>query len=180
MASDISALWGDIFGSGDEEHRNKLDILREIPLFKGLNKRGLRRVLDIMHDRNYEKGEMVFEQGQPGAAFFMITKGALDIVAEGDDGGEYVLATLKEGSSVGELALLDATPRSAAARAAEKTETMAFFREDLNKLLESEPYIGSRIYQELSSVIGKRLRMTNEQLAEARDRLKELEKDSAD
>lgn len=166
-------LWDNIFSlGGDEKTRSKLDIMASIPIFDGLTRRELARVSKLIHDRTYEEGEFIFELGQPGAAYFIIKSGEIAIVVPGKSGDPLTLATLGAGASVGELALLDASPRSASARATQPTEAMAFFRADLDKLLETDPLIGSKIYKTLASIIGARLRATNERLEEAELKLK--------
>lgn len=161
----INTLWGNIFKSETEaDGQGRMSVLKKIPLFAELSRRELGRVNDIIHEREYERGEAVFEMGQPGAAFFIVMEGELDIIVPQEGAEPLKLATIGEGLSVGELALLDDSPRSASAVASRKSRMLAFFREDLHKLLESEPYIGSKIYKTLSSIIGARLRATNDHL----------------
>jgi len=160
-----NTLWGNILNTNNgSESASRLSVLSKISLFTELSRRELGRVSDIIHDRKYEKGETLFKMGQPGAAFFIIMKGELDIIVPQDGGDPLTLATIGEGQSVGELALLDDSPRSAEAVASKNTHALAFFREDLHKLLKSEPHIGSKIYKTLSSIIGMRLRATNDQM----------------
>ncbi len=166
-----NTLWGNIFKSGSSSEReSRLSVLKKIHLFSELSRFELGRISDIIHDREYEKGEALFEEGQPGAAFFIIMEGELDIIVPQENGEPLKLATIPEGQSVGELALLDDTPRSASAIASKKTRALAFFREDLHKLLDSQPFIGSKIYKTLSSIIGARLRATNDQLQKLREK----------
>ena len=49
----------------------------------------------------------------------------------------------------------------------EQTEALAFFRSDLNKLLDTEPRLASRIYRGLALLIGQRLKAMNLQLTAA-------------
>jgi len=95
---------------------------------------------------------------------FIIKSGLVNIVVPGRDGEETVLAALNPEEFLGELALLDDTPRSASAKAVEKTETLAFFREDLNELQATYPVIASQIFKDLAIMIGRRLKAANEQL----------------
>jgi len=158
-------FWGNIFKKDtDPSSLNVTDILKMIPIFQNLSKRDLKKVAGIIYDRVYQPGEFLFEKDQPGAAMYIIKKGAIKILAPGPQNEEVVLATLETGDFVGELALLDDSPRSASAMAVEKTEALAFFREDLNKLLNTNPETASRIFKELALIIGKRLKATNEQL----------------
>jgi CRP-like cAMP-binding protein len=161
----VNSFWGYIFGRDKKNaETDKIEILRKIPLFEKLSRRELSNAADIIYDRKYRPGEYIFEKGQPGAAMFIIKRGAVQIVASDKKGKEIVLATLKKGTFLGELALLDDSPRSASARAKEPTEALAFFRSDLNKLLDTDPDIASKILKELALIIGQRLKATNEQL----------------
>ena len=71
------------------------------------------------------------------------------------------LARIKSGEFLGELALLDQTPRSASARAVKPTQTFALFRGDLNRLGLAEPEIAREIFRALACIIGERLKATN-------------------
>jgi len=60
------------------------------------------------------------------------------------------------------MALLDDTPRSANARALEPTRTLALYRNDLDGLMHRHARTACQIYRSLASMIGDRLRLTNE------------------
>jgi CRP-like cAMP-binding protein len=60
------------------------------------------------------------------------------------------------------MALLDDTPRSANARALERTRTLALYRNDLNGLMHRHGRTACQVYRSLASMIGDRLRATNE------------------
>ncbi len=162
----VNPFWGNIFKSlYNADELNLFKILKRIPLFKDLSKRELRKVANILHERNYQVNEYVFQMHQPGAAMFIIKTGKIKILYESDTEDDIELAVLGEGDFLGELALLDNSPRSASAMAMEKTEMLAIFRADLDKLLMTEPGIGAKIIRQLAVVIGLRLKATNEQLS---------------
>ncbi|MFH1723947.1 MAG: cyclic nucleotide-binding domain-containing protein [Elusimicrobiota bacterium] len=164
----INALWDNVFRKGKDAGKvSKVQFLKTFPLFEGLNKRELGRVADIVYDRTYEEGEFIFEMQQPGAAMFIIKSGEVDIIVPQGHGKHLTLATLGPRDFLGELALLDNSPRSASAVATRRTEAMAFFRADLNKLLYTDPVIGCKIFKAFSLIIGIRLKITNEQLQKA-------------
>lgn len=165
MKAALNSFWGNIFKKTDgPEKDDKLYVLSNVPVFDKLSKKELNRVADIVYDRVYQPGEYIFEKNQPGAAMFIIKTGTVKIVSPDSKGEEITLASLGEGAFFGELALLDDSPRSASARAEETTSALAFFRSDLNKLLDDEPAIGSMILKALALIIGTRLKATNEQL----------------
>ena len=166
----INPFWGNIFEEVLDPALVKTeDFLVQIPLFSQLTKRELKKIAVIVHRRHYQKDELMFEMGHPGAAMFIIKTGSIKIVITAENGGEIELAELHSGAFLGELALLDDSPRSASARVSEESIAYAFFRSDLNKLIESDPVIGSKILKELALIIGQRLKATNKQLFAKKD-----------
>ncbi|PYK15707.1 MAG: cyclic nucleotide-binding protein [Verrucomicrobia bacterium] len=139
---------------------DRIQFLKTVPFFDRLSNRQLKTVSDIMFERNYDIDESIFEEGQPGAALFLILDGkiAIEIFRE----TSTRLAVLERGAFFGEMALLDDTPRSANARALEPTRTLALYRNDLNGLMDRHARTACQIYRSLASMIGDRLRSTNE------------------
>jgi CRP/FNR family transcriptional regulator, cyclic AMP receptor protein len=139
------------------------DFLKLCPMFQNLSNKELKKVSALIYERSYQAGEYLFEKGQPGTAMFIIKTGEVKVVVPGNE-AEAELATIKPEDFLGELALLDDTPRSASAKATEKTEALAFFREDLNELTNTNPAIAAKIMRDLAIIIGQRLKSSNEQL----------------
>src|SRR2546423_12329737 len=95
---------------------DRIQFLKTVPFFDRLSNRQLKSVSDIMFERTYEADESIFEEGQPGAALFLIFDGkvAVEIYRERNT---TRLAVFGTGAFFCEMALLDDTPRSAHARA---------------------------------------------------------------
>ena len=140
---------------------DRIQFLKTVPFFDRLSNRQLKRVSDIMFERSYDADESIFEEGQPGAALFLILDGkiAIEICRETST---TRLAVLERGAFFGEMALLDDSPRSANARALEPTRTLALYRNDLSRLIQRDPQTACQIYRALASMVGDRLRSTNE------------------
>lgn len=164
-AIDDSGLLSRFFHRNTRADRDPdVELLRQVALFDQLSIRELRRLAAIVHKRQYETDEYMFEQGQPGAAMFVVKSGQLSITVPGAV-TDIQVASLEAGAFVGELALLDDSPRSASARATQPTQALAFFREDLHNLLDTAPRLSSKIYQALALLIGQRLKAMNRQLS---------------
>ena len=140
---------------------DRIHFLKTVPFFDRLSNRQLKSVSDIMFQRSYDTDEFIFEEGQPGAALFLILDGKVAIEIYRDSNTTR-LAVLESGAFLGELALLDETPRSANARALERTRALALYRNDLNELVQRDPKTACQIYRSLAGMIGDRLRLTNE------------------
>src|SRR6266498_2567520 len=137
---------------------DRVQFLKTVPFFDQLSNRQLTRVSDIMFERTYETEELIFEEGQPGAALFLILDGKVAIEIYRETSTTH-LAVLESGAFFGEMALLDDTPRSASARALEPTRTLALYRNDLDGLMHRHARTACQIYRSLASMIGDRLRL---------------------
>ncbi len=146
---------------GASPELSRIHFLKTVPFFNELSQRQLKNVSGIMFERSYDVGELIFEEGQPGAALFLILAGrvAIELCREENT---VVLAALGEGDFFGEMALLNEAPRSADARALENTRALALYRNDLNDLIRRDPQGACQIYRALASMISDRLRLTNE------------------
>ena len=140
---------------------DRIQFLKTVPFFDQLSNRQLKSVSDVMFERAYNIDELIFEEGQPGAALFLILDGkvAVEVFRETST---TRLAVLQKGAFFGEMALLDETPRSATARALEPTRTLALYRNDLLGLVQRDAKTACQIYRSLAGTIADRLRLTNE------------------
>jgi len=140
---------------------DRIQFLKTVPFFDQLSNRQLKSVSDITFERTYDTDELIFEEGQPGAALFLILDGkvAVEVFRETST---TRLAVLEKGAFFGEMALLDETPRSATARALERTRTLALYRNDLLGLVQRDPKTACQVYRSLAGTIADRLRLTNE------------------
>ena len=113
---------------------DRIQFLKTVPFFNELSHRQLRSVSGIMFERNFENDELIFAEGQPGAALFLILNGkvAVEMCRESNT---TILAILEKGAFFGEMALLNEAPRSANARSLERTYTLALYRNDLSRLI---------------------------------------------
>jgi CRP-like cAMP-binding protein len=139
-------------------HENsRTDQLRKLFLFSSLQAKELRVIDGLLHDRSYLKDEVIFDQGEEGQALYFVTSGKVLICRQGEpETGK--IAEVGAGSLFGELALLDGSPRSAQARAAEDCVLSALSRADFNGLLETHAVIASKIALQLAREMGLKLR----------------------
>src|SRR5664279_4218351 len=126
-------------------------------LFAGMSKESLAAITQTLRARRFRRGEVLFHEGDPGDALFVVASGAVKVVVPSEEGEEAILATLRRGDFLGELALLDGAPRSASAIALEPTETLTLPRDQFRALVASEPAIRDAL---LASLAGELRRLT--------------------
>jgi len=110
-------------------------LLQKVELFEGLPDDDLRRIAAIVEGGARDGGEVLFEEGDAGDAFYIVFKGAVEITKERADGTPERLAVRRAGEAFGEMALLNDAPRSATATVLEPTQLMVVSREAFRELL---------------------------------------------
>ncbi len=135
----------------------RLERLRRIPLFAKLSPRELRIVDGLVHQREYQAEEVIFDEGEEGQAIYIVIEGEVFIGRQGM-GEAGRIAIIGPGGYFGDMALLDNMPRTAQARATKATSLAVYFREDFLALMETHARIASKIALQLARTMGQRLR----------------------
>jgi CRP/FNR family cyclic AMP-dependent transcriptional regulator len=135
----------------------RLNLLKNVVLFKDLSMRDLSMVDDLLHERRYLADEVIFDEGEEGQGLFVVLEGRVKVVRPGNP--SIQLLEFGSGSFFGEVALLDQSMRTAQARAVEDTLIVALFRAEFYSLLETHSSIASRISFQLARVLAARLRV---------------------
>ena len=135
-------------------------------LFKLLSDEDVGLVLPFLEMKQCAKGSVLFNEGDSGDYIGIIVSGKLDVKKQTEfKGGQLIIASLKEGSFVGEMSLVNENePRSATVEASEDSELIILKRESLDALSEKHPAIGIKILKGLNHVLAVRLRKTVERL----------------
>ena len=143
---------------------DEMDLLSRIPLLAELDVIELEQLSRIIIREEFRAGDGIFEEGDVGDKMFVIVKGAVDIVKGGEKGPGQVLVTLRAGDFFGEMSLIDESPRSASALAAEDSTLFSVNKKELALLLDHEPAIAAKIYKFFVQTLNQRLRETNEKI----------------
>ena len=143
-----------------ERGRDLVDFLKQVPLFADLAQGDLRRLARIVHERAYRDGEIIFEQGTPGAALYLLRGGMVEIMRKKRNGEEIPLAMLEPPASFEELAAVGAeVVHWASARAHGPVSLVAIGRSDLDALSHNFPPLANKILMKLGQIIAVQLRM---------------------
>ncbi|HET8796485.1 MAG TPA: cyclic nucleotide-binding domain-containing protein [Thermoanaerobaculia bacterium] len=107
----------------------------------------------------FNAGERIFAQGDLGTEMFIIQEGEVHIVKH-IAGEQHILSRLEKGDFFGEMALLEAMPRTADAVAVTAVKVVAINGSRFDEMLRRNPEVAVRIIRKYS----KRLREANELL----------------
>ncbi len=100
----------------------------------------------------FQKGDIIFCEYEPGDTFYLIQTGRVQIVKILDD-IEKTIDYLNPGEIFGEMAILDAAPRSASAIAADAVKALEFNRENFEVLMMGNPQIALKLLKLLAKRI---------------------------
>ncbi len=113
------------------------DLLRQVPLFDGVDENGLSRVAERLVPMTALAGEVLLKQGEPGDALFLIARGVVAVLRPDGDGPPRRVATLHQGDFFGEIALLGKGVRTADVQAVTDCQFYRLFRKDVDATAES-------------------------------------------
>lgn len=142
-----------------------------------------------MTDRQFNKGDIIFKEGDSGECLYQIKEGVVGIYSAYGEADQQLLTELSTGKFFGEMAVIEAYPRSATAVALENVtaveiesgEVSGYFNTDPDKILEIMKCLGGRLkeltddYGEVSSAIEElRLNQDNKKSERLTARIKKF------
>jgi CRP/FNR family transcriptional regulator, cyclic AMP receptor protein len=133
--------------------KQMLLFLKHVPLFAELDDDELHRVAGATRHKLYPKGSIIFHEGDPGDCLIVIVKGRVKVILLGKDGNELIIRLLKPTEFLGEIALLDGSPRSATVMTVEPTEILEVARAPFLQLVLQQPGIALKIMTQLAAEI---------------------------
>ncbi|MBL8022795.1 MAG: cyclic nucleotide-binding domain-containing protein [Elusimicrobia bacterium] len=144
---------------GDPVHRQKIHFFRNIILFKDLGRWDLARLVNRMMEKTYAPGDVVFQEGHLGRAFFIVAEGSVEVLRR-DPTSEVPepVAKFGPGDFFGEMVLLDELPRSATCRALETTRLHVMYKDHFDILRAQSPRAAALILHALARLLSARLR----------------------
>lgn len=115
--------------------------LSGVPLFSQLRKRDLTRLGRSITEREYKEGKTIVKEGDPATAFFIVTKGRVEVLASSGRKKSTKVKELGRGAFFGEMALIDGARRGATVRAVTDTECLVLPRRAFLSELRENPRI---------------------------------------
>jgi uncharacterized membrane protein len=114
-------------------------LLTGVKLFEMLDDDERRVLADVVEVQELATGATLFRAGDAGDALYVVRSGQVELYVKDNVGQKIVLSIAGPGDVFGELALLDAGPRTATAMALEDSELVVLDRDDLHLLFSKKP-----------------------------------------
>ena len=120
--------------------RASADVLKQVPLFAGLDDREVQEIAGQMRERRFAAGDTVTQEGAGGAGFFVVESGEAEVEVAGEPRG-----TIGPGDYFGEIALLTGSDRTATITAKTDMVCWGMTPWDFRPLVESNSTIAWKL-----------------------------------
>ena len=125
------------------------DLLRKIPMFAKMETSRLKLLAFASEIVSFQHGDIVFNSGDSADYAYVIMDGAVDIITE-TDSGPVVTDTLRQNQLIGELGLLNNTPRIATLIANGNLQAMKITAEMFFRILRENSEVALDVIRMLS------------------------------
>lgn len=123
--------------------------LKQTPLCAGLSEPDLVAFSRDLRLREYGKGQIIFQQGDPGHEVYLVVRGHVRVFRLAPSGIETTITILIPGEVLGEFAILDQQPRSAAACAIGPCALLQMGTDQFSNYLRAMPTLAFGLLQVL-------------------------------
>jgi len=141
--------------------QQEVEMLRKIPMFANIDAAKLKLLAFTSQRLSYESGDVLFRQGDPGDAAFLIIAGTAEVTIDTEN-GPLTVATLGDHDFVGEIAILCDVPRTATVAASSRLEALRIEKDLFFRMIREFPEIAREVMRELA----RRLENSNTRLRE--------------
>jgi serine/threonine protein kinase len=161
LAEDLSRSFSRLRQVGERiDVQEKWTTLRYLHFFKDFTDDQITQVVNASDWQDYQKGEVIVNEGDKETSFFILAKGGVEVLK-----GGKVIGTMKQGDCFGEIAFITKRPRGATIVARTDVTLMSVS----NSLMEQvEPETQIQYYRIFLENLISRLSQTTEQLVESK------------
>jgi MFS superfamily sulfate permease-like transporter len=135
--------------------------LQEVGILRGFAPDDIAAITPHFRRVLHPKGSVIFSEGDPGKELFIILRGTASAYLRQASGADIRLVTFAPGTVFGELAILDAGPRSASICADSELVCCALSETDFTALSERAPAVAIKLLAALGRELSGRLRRAN-------------------
>jgi CRP-like cAMP-binding protein len=127
-------------------------LLMNIEMFSCLNSSQINSLISKLQSAQFDEGETIFHQGDPGDNFYIIDEGGV-LIRRMEEDKISLEKTLTQGDYFGEIALIKRVDRTASAIATTQTQTLYLMKQDFYDVIKGNLLAGIK----LNELAGERL-----------------------
>lgn len=128
-----------------------VEILTRVPYFGGLDPEILTAIAQVAEHRAYDRDQVVFMEGDPGAGLYIVEHGWFKVVKISLDGREQAIHFLGPGEAFNAMSVFTETPNPATVIALEPSTALLVRRDAMIRLLDAHPRLARIMIQKLAA-----------------------------
>lgn len=140
-------------------------IVRSV-LCRGLTFEQADQIITAMVPVTAQAGTLVLREGERSQGLLVLLEGSAEVLKQGRDGGEVLIASVEAPTVLGEMSLITERPYSATVRALTACEFRLLTRSQFDRLIKSESLAAYKVIATLADVIAWRLGRMDEKFVE--------------
>ncbi|NOQ47273.1 MAG: cyclic nucleotide-binding domain-containing protein [Desulfobulbaceae bacterium] len=142
------------------------DFILSLPLFDAFKMDDLDILARHMNYTEVKRGEYLFMEGDRGDFMCFVVRGLLDVLKKSSDGDFRVIARLGKGNTIGEMSIVDKSPRSASVIARQPSVAIILTKKGFEILTERHPALGVTLLKKILRLLSLNMRRTSSRLAD--------------
>ena len=148
-----------------EKKEEELLKLYDFTLFKERNEDTLEEIQSLVESRSFQKGDVIYSQGEGKGEIFLIRRGLVRIMLPGENRKSVHLSTIGQNNFFGEFSFLEGSPHYTDAIAATNTDVYVISSEAFNTFSQHHKKASFQFIHSLASELAERLRLTRSELS---------------
>lgn len=135
------------------------------PLLNNFTPEDVAQLSTFGDSHEYSPGDVVLTEGEDNRHLYLVLRGKLEVVKQGDLGWQQI-AEVGVTGSLGEMSIFDPGPASATVRALTDVHVWRISQSNLDRLFEVRPKVAYRLVCRICTVLAQRLHSVNKKLVE--------------
>jgi len=126
----------------------KVIFLKSVDIFEHATIEQLGRIAGLTEEVHFKPGEIIFEEGQRGDAFYLLLSGRVFI-----EKNDNILREMKEKEAFGTLEVLDFHPRAVTAKAVDQVRALKLNGQEFHDLLSLDIEMVEAVFRMLCGLV---------------------------
>jgi CRP-like cAMP-binding protein len=143
----------------------QITFLLETPMFEKLVPSEIMEIIHIVEIESYQAGDIIFREGDTGDAWFVLYRGAVEVLKHGATGEKKIIG-LGPQACFGEISILDGSPRSATIHVTEDSVVFRIPRNAFGELMDDDHLVAYKLIHQMAILLAERQRNTTLRLSE--------------
>lgn len=155
-----------IYGELNEHEEKTRNFMLTLPLFDAFKSEELDILARHMNYTEIMRGEYLFTEGDKGDYMCFVVQGLLEVLKKSMQGDYRPIARLAKGSTIGEMSIVDKSPRSASVIARQPTVVILLTKKGFDILTNRYPALGVTLLKKIMRLLSLNMRRTSSKLAD--------------